>query len=254
MKFLLFRLLPFLAAVLGAVAALFQWRDPQLYPWPFVWFGLFYVFAIVLLTRGRLPWLEAVSKSVPSVLALTAAALSMLVVEGDWAHWFFVGLFALVPYIVLELLFLLAWAPVRYPVNSVSRLNIAFFILSCCFIAFAFDGLQIFLRFPSWVVLLLMALWTAGGYVLTSHPTATRKSKERWGVIGACVGLQAGLLVVALPNSMLVLGTTCALLVGIPLRARRYSFHPLPALRTAWIEGGLCLVLFTGVLFVARWT
>ncbi|HEU0051022.1 MAG TPA: hypothetical protein VFQ60_03125, partial [Patescibacteria group bacterium] len=189
MIILFFRLLSWITGILAIAAAITQWREPLLYPWPLVAFLVWYLLALSLLCFRRLSLRDALEKILPSVFVLISISLSFLLAEGAWEKWIVTGLFALIPFLVLELLFLLTFAPARYPVNGLSHVNVAFVPLGAFFLALAFDGLAVFLRIAPWMTLVAFMLFTAAAFYLTSHPTADHYHRRRWALLGGFVGL-----------------------------------------------------------------
>jgi hypothetical protein len=247
------RCLPWLTAGLAAGFVFWQWQDPLDYPWPLVLFLLWYLLAVVILVWKRLSWRDAVEKTLPSFLTLMAIAFWVLLIETSIERLIILLLFVGIPYLVLELLFLLMYAPARYPVNGLSRVNIAFVPLTAFFLAATFDGLLVFLRLPWWVPVAVFTLVGGLLFLFTAHPTANRPHRWRWAVLGGIIGLHIGILELLLPVSMLVHGALGAFLLAFPLRLRRYAYQPVPSRRLAWSEGLLACLFFVGLLVVSRW-
>lgn len=253
MPFALVRALPWLTAVLGFFLAQEQWRDSTSYPWPLVsLFALFLVSAISLRWR-REGILDAVKNILPTCLVLFACGLAFLMVEEPIGRWILSFAVAIIPCITLELLYVSAHEPARYPVNGLSRWNLVLVPITACCIALSLNGFFVFLRQPLYIAPISFALIGSLLFGLTSHPSADTSHRRRWVGIGALVGLHVGVLTVLLPIATAVHGALAAIVFSIPLRIRRYAYAPVPAKSIAVSEGVLVVACLFVLLFVSRW-
>jgi hypothetical protein len=253
MIFLLVRGLPLFIGLAVFAACQWQWRDASIYPWPLVAALIAYAIAAGFISYRRLPIEELVSKMVPGVIVLFSMGFAFLLVEAPESRVALSLLMAGSAGVSLEMLWLLVFDPARYPVHGLSRLNVAFMPLAAFFTCLGLTGLGYFIRTPEWITPLTMATLGALAFVLTSPHTHGRTHRARWGILGAAIGLQVGILALILPVSIVVQGSLAAILIAIPLRIRRYSTGAIPRRVTAWSEGVSVTVLFLTVLLVSRW-
>ncbi len=253
MMYLFVRAVPWLSAAAAMLAVEWQWRNPSMYPYPLLGAIGFYILAAVLIGAGRLAWKELMIKSTPSLLLLIAAMLAMLVIESPASKIALTVLFAGTPLLTLELLFLLAVDPGRYPVHGLSRLNVATVPVTTFLFAAALSGLRIYLQFDNLSIIALFTLFGAAIFALTSHHSSSHEQDRRWAMIGALVGFHAGFLVQVLPVGLPAQGLIAALIVSIPLRMRRYAFQPVPAKHVAVAEGTTAAVMLASILLLSRW-
>ncbi|MEO5927246.1 MAG: hypothetical protein ABIO72_00925 [Patescibacteria group bacterium] len=250
---LLYRFLPLLVAVLEGVLFWSQMNNPLTYPWIVVFGIIALPAATVAIAWKRLPLSDAFERILPSFILLLALAFALLLVEGPLAVWAVIIIASVSVFISLELLFLLVYDPPRYPVNGISRANIAYVPIAVWYAASTSVGLLVFLHTPPiWHV----ALMTVLGAVLfrtTGHSGASLHEKAVWSLLGALVGVHIGLLGIMLPISMPMHGLIAAFLVSVTLRARRYLYAPHPSPRQAWIEGVAAVLLFVTSLSTAKW-
>jgi len=250
---LFLRLLPLLIACLEAAVFWLQLRQPLSYPWIVLLGVLALPLATVLIAWKRLPIRDAFERMLPSFVLIASLAFALLLVEGPVAVWMVVVLAALTALISLEFLFLLVYDPPRYPVNGLSRANIAFVPIAVWYAASTSNGLIIFLHVsPAWHVALMVVIG-ALLFRTTGHTGATAREQGVWSLVGMVVGLHAGLLGIMLPVAMPVHGLISAMLMSASLRVRRYVYEPRLSARQAWIEGSAALILFTTALATAKW-
>ncbi|MEI7511956.1 MAG: hypothetical protein WCK01_00650 [Candidatus Uhrbacteria bacterium] len=259
MRYLLLRCLPWLVGALGFFAFEWTWKDAGIYPYSlFVpWIAL--IIAALLIGWRKVSFNELIEKMAVPTIAFATLALVCLFAEQPIERGFLTALGAGIPLLSLELLFLYAYQPTRYPVNAISRLNLALVPLTAFFLAVGLMGLQIFLTDPAWehvadpVTLGAFMLLGAVLTLITGHPTSDRAHRVRWTAFGALLGLHIGLLCIILPVSLSVIGCIAALGFAAPLRARRYGYDPKPPIQLAWVEGISAFVLFMTILLVSRW-
>jgi hypothetical protein len=259
MRYLILRCLPWLVGALGFVALEWTWRDANVYPWPLVapWVAL--VLSALLIGWRKVSIGELVEKMTMPAIAYAALGLACLLVEQPFEQILFTALGVGIPLLSLELLFLYAYQPTRYPVNAISRLNLALVPLTAYFLAIGLIGLQIFLTDPAWEQIadpITFGIFAALGAILaliTCHPTSDRWHRTRWAIFGALLGLQIGILCAIMPVALPVIGCVAALGLAAPLRARRYGHDPKPPTKLAWAEGTMAFVFFITLLLVSRW-
>ncbi|MFA6429589.1 MAG: hypothetical protein WCV84_03785 [Patescibacteria group bacterium] len=246
-------LLPWIVSILAFGLVEWQWKEPLLYPWPLLVPIALHIFAAVMIGMRRLPWKEMLEKMGPSALAMMSMAFAFLLIEGTVMHLILGVLFAGISLLTLKLFFFLCFDAARYPVNAISRVNLALMPLTAFFLAWGMAGLTVFMRLPWYATLPVFAGVCALFYYWTAHPTATASTRWQWAAIGAFIGLQVGILVQLLPISMEVQGVVAAFMTALPLRVRRYGYQPRPSHRVAWVEGGLAVTAYVGALIFARW-
>jgi len=257
MKRLFLRALPLIVALIGGGLGYAQFRFPLSYPWPLV--GLFVIFfatAAFFAKENRHSFSQTLQQIIPATLFLIALTTSVLLVETIFIKWLVTILFFLVPLIVLELLYLAYFKTFHYPVNAISRVNVAFvpaigFLSGVCM-----NGLQTFLGFlkiSPLFGLIIFPIVIGTLYFVTSHPTADTMHRLRWAALGAVLGLQSAILVLLLPVTPSVHGAIVAILISIPLRIRRYAYAPKPSKRLAWFEGVTILFVFVTILLISPW-
>ena len=223
------------------------------YPWFVVLEISLLPIAAILIAWKRHAWKDLLEKMAPPFLFHVALAFALVLVESTWALWTIIFLAGLSAFLVLELLFLLSYQPTAYPVNALSRLNIAFVPLILWYAVSTSIGLHTFLHTPSWVhVVMLMAL---GGVLFrtTGHPGASLAQNRSWMLIGVLVGAQVGWLGLLLPLSMPMQGMIAAIIMTGFLRVRRYLYPPKPSLRVAWSELVATCILFVMALSTTKW-
>ncbi len=253
MRFLITRFSPWLVGAAALLASQWTWSHPHDYPWIFGAVLVGYVAACVALGWKRLGPKDLAAKMVMPGFAFASLVLASLMAERIEERILLTVMLTVIPLYALELLHLLAHQPSRYPVNGLSRLNLALVPLSAYCIAVGLVGMQIFIRWPDWATLLSFTALGAAVARVTEHPTVGRAASLRWIAFGAVIGLHVGLLAIVLPVGLEVIGSLAALAFAWPLRARRYSYEPKPPRRLAWIEGTGATVFFIAILLVSRW-
>lgn len=255
MIILFFRLLSWITGILGLFVSLWQLDSAHAltYPWPLVFFlGWFLLVAIVLAWR-RLTLRDAIEKIFPSVLILATIGLGFLMAETAFERWILVVLYTVIPFLILELLFLFIYAPSRYPVSGLSRSNITLIPLGAFYLGSSLNQLSVFIRLHPWVFFLACILFSGLTFLLTGHPTASPSHRRRWGILGGIIGLQVAFIGLLLPISIAAHGALTALFVAFPLRLRRYAYQPTPSRRLAWGEGILVFCILIILLVSSRW-
>jgi hypothetical protein len=253
MIFLLVRGLPWLIGISAFLACQWQWRHPSVYPYPLLASLVAFCAASGLIAYRRLSLDELLSKMAPAVIALSSMGFAFLLVEAPESRLALSILFAGASIVSLEMLWLLVFDPARYPVHGLSRLNVAYMPLSIFFTNLGLAGLGYFLRTPEWIAPAVLATLGAASFWLTSPNAHGKGQRLRWTILGAAVGLQAGILTIILPVSIVVQGCLAAMLIAIPLRIRRYGSDPVPRRAVAVSEGVSVGVIFITVLLMSRW-
>jgi hypothetical protein len=250
---LLLRLLPIFTGL--SVAGIFAWQrvHPSVYPWAVVVAIALVIGVSLVLAWNRGSIRDLAEKMAPTLVVLMSLGFGLLLSEGRIANITVVVLAGLTSFTALELLFLYAFAPASYPVNGLSRLNIAFVPLAAWYATSTSVGLLTFLHTDRvWHVVLL----TVMGAVLfrtTGHPGASPSQNRVWMLLGAATGLHVGWVSIALPLSMPMHGALAALMFTAALRVRRYLYDPRPSRRLAWGECVAVCVLLISVLSTAQW-
>lgn len=254
MKRIFFRYIPWITSLLGAGLTYAQFRVPLSYPLFLVLFLLMYVGGFALFVRKkRQDVLHTVMQFLPSCFFLLSLFIVFLLVETPLSEWLVVGAAFLVPLLTLELLYLAHFETFRYPVNGLSRWNISLVPAVAFLLAVAGNGMHVFLRLTPLYILIAFPIMTAVLYDITSHPTAEKQHRIRWGALGGILGLKTALLVITLPIPLLSHGALAALLVSAPLRIRRYAYAPTPSKKHAVIESVLAVCFFAGILLTSPW-
>ncbi len=247
------RLLPFGASLLVGYLFWYQRSQPVLYPWLVLLAVGLVPGAALAMSWGKVSRLDLLEKISPTFLLLAALAFALVLIEGVGALWLLVLLAVVSTYLTLELLFLMLYNPSAYPVNGLSRMNIAYVPLTVWYAISTSLGLTVFLHVNRlWHVALAAFL---GGVLFrtTDHPGATWKQNTVWMLIGLLLGLEVGWIALRLPISFGMQGFIAALLLTGALRARRYLYAPKPSRRFAWGEGIAVSAVFLASLITARW-
>lgn len=241
--------LPF---VMGGIAYE-QLRHPLTYPWLILVSLILLPVAAFAIAFRRLRWADFLEKMAPTFVLHAALAFGLLLAEGSTAMRVIIALSMASTFISLELLFLLAYHPARYPVNGLSHVNIAYVPIISWYAAATSMGLVTFLHTDRiWHVLLMTGIAMIL-FRTTGHPGATKQENTLWVFVGGLIGLHVGLIGLLLPLGMPMQGVVAALLVSGGLRARRYLYNPKPSLKQARIEAGALAVAFVALLTTAKW-
>lgn len=255
MMILLLRLAPMLAGF--AIYGLFewQWTHPLFFPWP-----LLGAMTVYLLIAGRMAfglkdrW-GMVWKMIPGLLLLGSAMVCALLFEEAFLQHGLSFFVAIAAYLSLELSFLVAYDPSRYPVHGLTYLDVGVIPLTNALLVWGMVGVRTFQKFmlPFWIPVVVLSFVNMIGFIATSHPDASRAQRRAWAFFGAAIGAALGGLVLFLPLTMPAQALLAALLVAAPLRLRRYAFSPHPPRAMAWFEGVAFFVLFFGLLLLSPW-
>ncbi len=250
---LVLRLLPYLVA--SATGFLFwsQRQQPSLYPWVCCLSLVLFCVATALIAWKRLSLVELFEKMFPSLLLQMAFVFGLVLVETTVSLWVIYIGSALACALSLELLFLHCFQRERYPVNGLSRLNIAFVPVIVWYTVSTSTGLLTFLHVSHTIHLLMCGVLGVVLYRTTGHPGATPLQNRIWMLIGLIVGLHVGWIGLHLPVSMPMQGAVAAVLFSAGLRMRRYVYQPKPSVQIAWSESIGALVLFIIAISTAKW-
>lgn len=252
MKYLLLRSLPLLTAAIVGILSWWQFVYWEWYPW--LWLATFVCATMSALAIGyrRIAFREWL-KMVPIFLVYLVSGGASLLVERGVQQWCMVGVSIALVYLSLELLFLLGHKPSEYPVHGLSRFNIAIIPLGAGFLALSLSGFQVFLESPPWFAPLVCVVYSTVMFYATSHHASDHEQDRRWLWFGALVGIHMGILTMILPLDVIATGVVAALVIALPLRARRYTHDPKPPRRQAWIESGLYVSCLLAVFLFSRW-
>lgn len=250
---LLLRLLPLLAATGTVVAFWYQRVLPAFYPWLATAAIVAVLLSASAIAFRRLSPVDVVEKMFPSVLCLAAAAFAMLLVETPEARLGLTVLAGATAFLPLELLFLLAYEPSAYPVNGLSRVNLAALPIATWLLASTSLGLIIFLHTPRVVHVVLLAICGLLFFRTTGHPGAAPAQNRVWMAVGALLGLQIGWFGLLAPLGIEMQGFVAAFVLACAARLRRYAYSPKPHPRVALIEGIGAVAMFVVALVTAKW-
>lgn len=250
---LLLRLVPIAVGILEAVVFWQQRQFPTTYPWILLIGILALPIGAIVITWGHVRFGDLVEKMAPTFLLITTLAFALLLIEGVWPFALLVSFATISSMLSLEVVFLMVHHPSAYPVNGISRVNIGYVPLIVWYAVATSSGLLTFLHIDR---LWHLAICTALGLILfrtTGHPGATEKQNRVWVLVGACVGIEVGLLGLLLPLSMPMQGIVAAVIFCGVLRMRRYLYDPKPSARTGWSEAVALLLLSVVSLSTAKW-
>ncbi len=248
-----YRPLPFLAAIAMAVGLYLQYVRPLDYPW-YALLGAATVPAVALLMAyKRVHQADLAEKMLPTYLLILSVVFAVLLAEGHIYRIVLAVVGSLASLLSLELLFLYTFMPSRYPVNGLSRVNIAYVPLTVFFATSTSVGLMFFLHSSSILHVLGMLALGVALFRTTGHPDASREQNNRWMLVGAVTGLHLGLLGAMLPLSMEVQGTVAMLVFSGILRMRRYLYQPYPSKVQTWTEFAIATILLVSITVSSRW-
>lgn len=247
------RLLPFLVGGFAAACLWAQARNAGSYPWLALAASVAFLAAGIFIGWKRLPFTALLARVLPSAVMLLALAFGLLLSEGEIGRTVMPIVGGVVSFVALELLFLLAFLPTRYPVNGLSHLNLVLVPAALWLIAYAAVGLTMFIHASRAIPVVALAAAGAVLFWSTSHVEAAPNHRRRWGAIGAWLGAHLGLLGAFLPVAIMVHGGIAALLGAFALRVRRYGIAPRVA-RPLMIAEVMGMALLLGaILGTARW-
>jgi hypothetical protein len=247
------RILPFLIALCEAAVFTEQLRHPLSYPW-LVLIGVCALpLASLTISWGRVRFLDMLEKMTPTFVLIACLAFALLLAEGRGPQAAIVIIASLATLASLELLFLLAFNPARYPVHGLSRVNIAYVPIAIWYAASTSSGLLTFLQMSRIIHVLILVALGAVLFRTTGHPQSSRRENTVWSFVGAIVGANVGMLGLLLPLSMPMQGIVAVVFLCAVLRARRYKYDPKPPKRQAWTEAVVAIATFTILLITAKW-
>lgn len=236
-----------------ALALWVQWRQPLLYPMPFLAGVGIFAASVTLMLWKRVSVAGFLERIVPPLALLFGIGLALLMVEDPVRQFIFSSIAVLMVTISLEMMFYFLFDPKRYPVNALSHIALASVPLTAYALAVGLTGLTIFLNTPAWIPCVLLGGYGLAAYWTTEHPIADVGSRRRWRVIGVVIGLQVALFCMLLPLEVWTQGLLAAFLFSVPLRIRRYAFPPAPSSRFAMVETIGAILSFVTLLLTARW-
>lgn len=247
------RLLPIVVGLIVAGAFWWQARSAGLYPWLVIAAVGLFVLTVWSLSWKRVPFFSVVARMGVSVLFLLSAGYALLLAEGVFAQWVIPAIAGGVTFVGLELLFLNAFLPARYPVNGLSHFNFALVPMALWCVQYASVGLMMFIHAPRWLPSVALGVVTAALFWATAHAEASANQRMRWTVLGAVVGVHLGILGAVLPLEISLHGVIAAGFGAAALRARRYGISPRLPRRLMWVEAASVVCLLFAVLVTGRW-
>ena len=140
------RVLPWLLGAAVFLIAEGQWRYQELYPWMLFFVPLLWIIGVFLISWQRIRFFAVLEKMIPSFFLFVACIVGALMLETSYMALTMSIVCALVCFLSLELLFALVRDPVRYPVNGLSRFNLALIPMIGFLGAAALNGLLVFIR------------------------------------------------------------------------------------------------------------
>ena len=146
------RALPLCTVFFVLAMCLWVSRAPLSYPWPLIAASLWFGGALLLIGWRRIPHWQLLERALPPFLSFVAVAAGIVLTETTWELWLVACILAALSYLVLELLFLSAYNPSRYPVNALSHVNLALVPIGGFFLAASLNALFVFLNVAPWVV------------------------------------------------------------------------------------------------------
>lgn len=256
MNALLLRITPIIVGIATYFLVEWQWRAPLTYPWTMLACVALYLGAVLRMTWLRNERWTMMWHALPTAcFLLSAVAAAAMLEESLWRQALSIFV-ALASYMALELLFLHLHYSSRYPVNGLTHLQLGLVPLTNALLAWGVVGVRVFAKPfapPAWSIPLVFAMINALAFAVTSHPDASTFSRRGWIVFAAFTGIGIGLLLLFLPLAMPAQAFLAALLVALPLRLRRYGFHPRVSRATAYFEAGVAFLVFFGILLFSRW-
>lgn len=250
---MLLRIVPFLAGVTNGYLFFLQVQKPEFFPWICIPAVAVYLVSIVLINRGHWKGIEHIRTLIPACMAIVVSGYGLLLIEG-FLLWYAVPLFVgMTTYLVLELQFLHAYVPARYPANGISHVNLV--LVPCLFwlTMYTSVGVTIFVNVSNSIPVISMSVIGLLLFYATSYAEATMLQRWRWAWIGMWIGCQIGLLGVVLPLNLFIQGALAALCGGFALRVRRYGIQPPVPFRLMMLESVGFFGLLILICATARW-
>lgn len=250
---LLLRIMPLVVGLLNGGLFFLQARNQGMYPWLILPTVILYLGAIVLINRKHWKGAEHIRTLIPAFIAILISGYGSLLTEGIILSWIIPVFVGVVTYAILELQFLHAYTPARYPANGISHINL--FLVPCLFwmAAYTSVGVTIFVNASRAVPVLVMGALGLVIFYATSHAESTLSQRWRWAWIGMWIGLQIGLLEVVLPLNLFIHAAIAALCSGYVLRARRYGIQPPIPEKMIVTEFLIMLAFLVGICATTRW-
>lgn len=250
---LLLRIMPLLAGLLNGGLFFLQAQQQDTYPWLMAPTVFVYLGAVILINRKHWKGAEHIRTLIPALIAILVSGYGSLLTEGLILNWVIPIFVGMVTYAILELQFLHAYVPARYPANGISHINL--FLVPCLFwmAAYTSVGMTIFVNVSRMIPVLVMGGLGLILFYATSHAESTLSQRWRWTWIGMWIGLQIGLLEAVLPLNLFIHGAIAALCSGYALRARRYGIQPPIPEKIIVMEFVFALGSLVAICATTRW-
>lgn len=250
---LLLRMIPLLAGLLNGTLFFIQARQPDFFPWLIVPTIVVYLFSVTLIHWRRWRGAEELRSFIPAIVAIFASGYGLLLTEGMISGWMIPLFVAVTTYAILELQFLRAFVPARYPANGISHVNLLLVPCVCWLAAYTSVGLVVFVNMSRFIPVIAMSALGFVMFYATSQAESTMAQRWRWTWIGTWIGMQVGFLEVVLPLNLFIHAAIAALCCGYALRVRRYGIQPPIPARMMMTEFFGSLILLTAIAATARW-
>lgn len=250
---LLLRMVPLMAGLANGGLFFLQIRNSGIYPWLSLPAVAVYLAAVIAVNWRHWNGAEHIRTLIPGFVAILISGFGLLLTEGMISNWLIPLFVGAVTYGILELQFLHAYVPARYPANGITHLNL--FLVPCLFwmASFTVVGMTIFVSTSRLAPIVVMGVTGFILFYATSHAESTPPQRWRWTWIGAWIGILIGVLGVVLPLNLLIHGAIAALCSGAVLRARRYGIQPPIPGRMILMEVFAILGALAAILATARW-
>lgn len=250
---LLLRMIPILAGLANGSLFFFQVKHYALFPWACVPTVVIYLGSVIVINWRHWKGAEHIRSLIPALVAIVTSGYGLLLTEGVISGWLIPVFVGLTTYAVLELQFLHAYTPARYPANGISHVNL--FLVPCLFWMGSFTsvGMTVFVSTSRLIPILVMGGMGLVLFYATSHAESTLSERWRWTWIGMWIGILIGILNIVLPLQLFIHGAISAIMSGAVLRARRYGIQPPIPDKMIAMEFIGVLVLLVAISATARW-
>jgi len=251
--FVVIRFLPACIGIALTAAFAYQARHAETYPFTALFGAAAFIAGGCIIAWSRHRRIADARPIIPGVLTVFALGFGLILAEGTLATVVVPLIAGGASFLVLELLFLSLYAPARYPVNGLSHVSLSLVPIALWFVSYAALGLTVFLHVTRIVPIAVLGLTAFILFAATAHAEASAASRRRWSLIGGWLGVQLGILIVALPLDLIASSTFVALAGAYVLRTRRYGIPPFVPRRQVVGEAVTFLSLITVILATARW-